>query len=103
MNKLTAEEIIALIEAAYISVDQFGFCNFKTPEGVGKWKEVEQRGGEGEGAHYTSVKYFEDHDVYIETVGFYQSYNGTDWDQGYGEEVFPVEVTKIEYQTKPKS
>lgn len=102
MNKLTAQEIIDLIEKADITVDEFGDCDFTAPEGVGDWKEVEQQGGEGEGDFYNSVKYFKHHDVYIETIGYWMSYDGRTWDNGYGEEVEPVEVTKIEYKLKNK-
>lgn len=43
------------------------------------WEEVHQEGGEGEGDHWESVKYFKDHNIYIKVVGFYSSYNGTDF------------------------
>lgn len=71
--------------------------------GLGKVVEVDSYGGEGSGEEYYSVKHFVDHDVYIRTDGFYQSYNGVEFYNGYGSEVFPVEVTKTEYHTKPKS
>jgi hypothetical protein len=31
--------------------------------------------------------------VYIKTDGFYSSYNGTDFDYGFGSEVKPVQKT----------
>jgi hypothetical protein len=65
--------------------------------GLGKIEEVDQYGGEGQGDTWYSVKHFIDHDVYIKTSGYYSSYNGTEFYDGYGEEVKPVEKTIIEY------
>ena len=61
--------------------------------GLGEIKEIEQLGGEGQGDTWYTVKHFVDHGVYIKTNGFYSSYNGTDFDYGFGEEVKPVEKT----------
>lgn len=61
--------------------------------GLGKIVEIEQVGGEDQGSHWHSVKHFVDHDVYIMTTGHYTSYNGTDFYDGYGQEVFPAEKT----------
>lgn len=89
---MTVQEILAEVERQDISVDSFGYSDFSNPlENVGEWDEIEQVGGEGEGEVWYSVKYFKDHNVYIRTDGFYSSYNGTDFDNGYGEEVKPVE------------
>lgn len=66
--------------------------------GIGEWEEVEQVGGEGEGDTWYSVKYFKDHDVYIKTTGFYSSYEGTEFYDGYGEEVRPKEKTITVYE-----
>lgn len=65
--------------------------------GIGSWKEVEQDGGEDQGSNWYSIKYFEDHDVYIKTQGYYQSYSGTDFHDGYGHEVKPQEKTITVY------
>lgn len=66
--------------------------------GIGEWEEVDQYGGEGQGDTWYSVKYFKDHDVYIKTTGFYSSYNGTDFYNGYGEEVKPQKKTITVYE-----
>lgn len=95
---MTAQQIIEAIKNADISVDEFAYGDFETPEGVGEWKEVSQYGGEGQGEDWYSVKHFEDHDVYIKTDGYYSSYNGTDFDNGYGEEVRPVQKTITVYE-----
>lgn len=68
--------------------------------GIGSYEEVEKYGGEDQGSTWYSVKYFKNHDVYIRTDGYYQSYNGTEFDDGYGEEVFPVEKTITVYEPK---
>lgn len=64
------------------------------------WTEVEQVGGEGEGDHWHSVKYFPDHDIYIKVTGFYQSYDGTEFYDGWDccKEVRPQEKTITVYQ-----
>ena len=66
--------------------------------GIGEWEEVHSTGGMDEGSHWTSVKYFKDHDVYICTTGYYQSHHGTDFYNGYGEEVFPKQKTITVYE-----
>jgi hypothetical protein len=66
--------------------------------GLGEMKEVSHYGGEGEGETWYSVKYFKDHDVYIRIDGYYQSYDGTTFDEGYGVEVRPKEKTITVYE-----
>ena len=96
---MTAKEIIEEVERQEISVDSFGYSDFESPlENVGEWEEIEQVGGEGEGETWYSVKFFKDHDVYIRTDGFYSSYNGTDFDEGYGDEVRPKLKTITVYE-----
>jgi len=66
---------------------------------IPEWTEIEQVGGEGEGDHWHSVKYFKDHDVYIKVIGFYSSYHGTDF-SGYDccYNVAPKEKTITVYE-----
>ena len=61
--------------------------------GLGKVVEIKQYGGEEMGSTWYSIKHFVDHDVYIKTDGYYQSYNGTDFHDGHGKEVKPVQKT----------
>lgn len=61
--------------------------------GLGIVVEVDQYGGEDQGSTWYSVKHFVDHDVYIRTDGYYQSYNGTDFHDGYGSVVTPQKKT----------
>lgn len=119
-KKLTAKEILEIIEANY-EIETFAFGDFDhlsedseliTNEeltyaeqeldnlnrlGLGKVVEVKQKGGEGEGDEWYSVKHFVDHDVYIRTDGFYTSYEGTSFEDGYGREVFPHQKTITVY------
>lgn len=64
------------------------------------WEEVEQYGGEGKGEEWYSVKYFPDYDVYIRVDGFYQSYSGTDFYEGWGccSEVKKIQKTITVYE-----
>lgn len=95
---MTAKEILEVVESK-MNVSDFGYFDFDAEAlGLGEVEEVHQYGGEGDGDHWESVKYFKDHNVYIRTVGFYSSYNGTDFDNGYGEEVFPKEKTITVYE-----
>lgn len=119
---MTAKEIISILENSELSVSAFAYCaysegipndfkfskedlNWREEEkewldslGIGEIEEVEQYGGEGQGDTWYSVKYFPKHDVYIRTDGFYSSYNGTDFYDGYGEEVKPVQKTIVVYE-----
>lgn len=61
--------------------------------GLGKVLEVDQYGGEEQGSTWYSVKHFVDHDVYIRTDGYYQSYDGTEFYNGHGKEVHPQQKT----------
>lgn len=64
------------------------------------WEEVDQEGGEDEGSHWHSVKYFKDHDVYIKVEGWYSPYEGTDfedWDNACSE-VQPQQKTITVYE-----
>ena len=61
--------------------------------GLGKVVEVKQYGGEEQGSTWYSIKHFVDHDVYIRTDGYYQSYHGTDFHDGIGRVVTPQQKT----------
>ena len=58
--------------------------------GLGEVEEVAQYGGEDQGTTWYSVKHFKDRDVYIRIDGYYTSYDGTDFYDGYGREVVPT-------------
>jgi hypothetical protein len=58
--------------------------------GIGPIEEIKQKGGEGQGEEWYSIKYFPKHNIYIRVDGFYTSYHGTDFEEGWGEEVKPL-------------
>jgi hypothetical protein len=121
MKKLTAKEIIAKLEEEEIFIEDFAYdCpdhgydelysegievseayseKFdRVKEELGGWKEVAQKGGEGQGDEWYSVKYFPAHDVYIRTDGWYTSYHGTDFEDVIGYEVKPQEKVITVYE-----
>lgn len=93
VEKMTLQEIITELENQDIGVKDFALGNIPNPlPNIGAWEEVSQRGGQGKGPEWSSVKHFYDHDVLIKTDGYYSSYLGCSFDDGYGTEV--KEVTK---------
>lgn len=65
--------------------------------GLGEIKEVQQKGGTDEGSNWYTIKYFVDHNVYIKTTGWYQSHDGTYFENGIGSEVKPEAKTITVY------
>ena len=61
--------------------------------GLGEIEEVDQGGGPDKGNDWFRVFYFKEHDVYLRTDGWYSSYSGTEFDDGFGKLVIPVEKT----------
>lgn len=100
-EKLTVAEIIAIVESNGISVEQFAYDDYDDDELkpiLGEIIEVKQHGGEDQGSNWYCVKHFPKHNVYIKTSGYYSSYNGTEFDDGYGHEVKPVEKVVTVYE-----
>jgi len=102
-------EILDVLKDKVESVTAFAYGDFGIPtgrysvvyvEGVGACEEVAQKGGEDEGSEWYSVKYFPDHDIYIRVDGYYSSYNGTDFYDGWAncKEVRPKEKVIIVYE-----
>jgi len=69
--------------------------------GLGPIENVDRKGGEGEGEEWYTVFYFPKHDVYLKCDGFYESYNGTEFYNGWDDcfEVKPQEKTITVYQS----
>ena len=100
MEKLTFEEIVAIMAKLEIEVDQFANEDFDEEaleNEVGPWKEVDSYGGEDCGSEWYVVNHFIEHDVYIRVDGYYSSYEGTDFDGQDFTQVYPTEVKRIEY------
>jgi hypothetical protein len=69
----------------------------KAKEELGGWDEVAQKGGEGQGDEWYSVKFFPKYDIYIKTDGWYSSYHGVDFEE-WGKEVTPKEKVITVYE-----
>lgn len=77
----TYNKILEILKEKIDEVDDFAYGDYREKDlDLGKVVEVEQEGGEGEGSNWYSVKHFVEHDIYIKVSGYYQSYNGTDFD-----------------------
>lgn len=68
---------------------------------LGEFEVVDEYGGEGQGDDYYTVYYFKDHNVCIKFSGWYASSHGSEYEDM--SEVFPQEVTKVQYLPKQKS
>lgn len=68
--------------------------------GLGEMNVVASYGGEGKGEDWWKVFHFVDHDVYIRIDGYYQSYDGVNFYDGWDccKEVKPVEKTITVYE-----
>lgn len=87
---MTAQEILDVI-SANMSVNEFAYQDYSPEDlGLGKVTVPDSYGGEDQGSTWYIVQYFVEHDVYIRTDGWYSSYDGTYFDEGYGSEVKPI-------------
>lgn len=81
MSKKSFSEILEKIKSVCGSVYEFAHEDYDPNDfGLGPCTEVKQYGGEGKGDKWYSIKYFKDHDVYIRVDGYYQSYNGAEFE-----------------------
>lgn len=98
VKKLTAEEILQKIQEYKISWDDLGYDEVRWENyDFGKVENVDDYGGEGQGETFYVVYHFIDHDVYIKIDGWYQSYNGAEFETAPFE-VRPVEKMVIFYE-----
>jgi hypothetical protein len=105
---MTYKEILEKLQEKFPSVEEFageydyGKEPFKIEglEELGDVSVIEHYGGEGKGDTYYTIWYFKDHDVYLRIDGFYSSYNGVDWIQGWdgASEVKPKQKTITVYE-----
>ena len=67
---------------------------------LGIVKQVANHGGEGKGEDWWVIYHFIDHNVYIKVNGYYQSYNGTEFYDGWDccSEVKPIQKTITVYR-----
>lgn len=103
MKKLTANEIIDLLPKVFASQDEFEELDpisKHSPEykALGSMKIVDSYGGSEQGVEYGFVVLFQDHGVYIKLEGYYSSYDGVEWDEDWGTEVFPKQQVITVYK-----
>jgi hypothetical protein len=99
--KKNYNEILEVLKEKINSVNLFAYEDYDEKDlNLGEIKEVHSEGGEDQGSHWESVKYFVDHDVYISVVGYYTSYDGTDFYDGWDccQEVRPIEKIVTFYE-----
>ena len=98
MENLTGKQILEILKEKKISWDDlgYGYVDWKELQ-LGEVKTVENYGGEGMGEKYYKVYHFIKHDVYIRIDGYYQSYNGAEFENP-PYEVKPIEKTVIFYE-----
>ncbi len=95
------QEILEEVKKQCRDVSEFAYEEYDSEKlGLGKVEEIDQYGGEGEGDHWHSVKHFKEHNVYIKVTGWYQSYNGTEFYDGWNccSEVKPIQKTITVYE-----
>lgn len=117
MEKLDYKQIMSVLQEELDGVSDFAYGEFgehkfpeakyntpeykeMTHEKLGDFEEVVQHGGEDQGSEWYVVFYFKDHDVYIRCDGYYSSYNGTDFDDGWDccSQVIPTQKTITVYE-----
>lgn len=97
---MTAREIIEKAKELGIEISEFAYGDFDTtPFGVVKLN-IDCTGGKDKGSNWSSTHYFVDHNVYLKTSGYYQSYDGTYFDESWNsvKEVRPVQKTITVYE-----
>lgn len=98
-------EILEILEKSGITLEDFAYEDYDSVKlGLGESEEIKQYGGEGCGDEWYSVKYFKDHNVYIQVDGWYSSYVGVEFYGGFKgdsiSEVVPEEKTITVYSKK---
>lgn len=97
---MDAKEILKRLKESTYTVDDFvwncgvkvGDTNLFYLDKIGVREIVERTDTDEYSGQIFVVSYFPDYDVYIRTEGRYTSHVGSDWDNGFGEEVKPKEV-----------
>lgn len=90
-------------EYLYSALDEFldaidwRSAEITLPSGI--VKQVEQKGGEGEGSEYWVV-FSVNGDTLFRVEGYYSSWEGTNWDSAELVEVVPVQVLVTQYKPK---
>lgn len=100
---MNSREIIAKIRETGFDADKIkdavnGYGEREQLEAaVGKVIQAAHYGGEGQGDSYWTVWHFVDHDVYLRADGWYASYDGHEYEDGF-KEVRPKVVNETVYE-----
>jgi len=72
----------------------------ETEKIFGKIESIDSYGGEGQGETYYNIFFFPEHDVYLRIDGFYSSYEGVDYIEGWDSisQVKPKQKTITVYE-----
>lgn len=100
---MTYLEIIDVLKLHIESVDKFVYGGYDKTELevlVGDFNEIERYGGKDKGSEWYRIIYFRQHGIYIRIEGYYSSYYGTEFDDGWDccREVRPIEKTITVYE-----
>lgn len=99
-GKMTFEQLKIILKKHYNDVDDFAFNDSDGEiSGLGKFQMIDKYGGEGDGSKWYNIRYFVEHDIYVQVSGYYQSYVGVEfggWDDVT--EVKPQERTITVYE-----
>jgi len=109
IKQMKAQELISTLKSILkehaVGIKYFAWGDYKDEvydaikAKLGDYDSVfEDRLASGDHDHYQVVWKFEDHNVFVSVIGWYDSNNGTDFDSADLIEVEPVEVKTIEYQ-----
>lgn len=101
MEKKTYSEILEVLKSKIDGVKEFAYEDYDEEDlSLGEIKEVDSYGGEGKGEEWYVVMHFVDHDVYIRVDGYYSSYEGVDFYDGWSNcsEVRPQQKTITVYE-----
>lgn len=101
----TFKEIVEILKEK-VDLIQWCYDDFDKEElekELGSFERIEEHGGEGEGQNYYTIDYFKEHNVYVKLQASYYSYHGVETEGAYFVEVFPTEVTKIEFLTEKEA
>lgn len=95
MNKSIEELILERLQEYFGGdVAMWAFQDYDELQlGLGEIEEVDGGGGYEKGSDWFRVFYFKEHGVYLRTEGWYSSYSGTEFEDGFGKLVTPVEKT----------
>jgi len=98
---ISKQELISKLRDLQISEAEFAYEDYDDSRlGFGEIEEIEQYGGEGDGSRWYSIKHFKKTNQYFRIDGYYESYNGSEFEsyENCLKEVKPKEKNIIVYE-----